>query len=166
VIAQGLQSPLDDRAIAASELVRALNLFEFIPLMAAAQVAQRPPSGQGQGRGDLGWIMIGQQQTYVADLQPVVSNNAVAFDPQIGVVSDGVLLRVHDAVVTAVRTPIHRGLVGMTTDAWGRPTGHLGYDADAWRDWYDNEFVPGREPETTPDPDAEPDAEPAPPVDD
>ncbi len=152
IIAQGLQSTNDDEAIAATELAAALNLFDFIPLMAAAQVAQRPAGTQGGQRGDLGWIMIGQQQTYVADLQPVVSNNAVAFDPQIGVVSDGVLLRVHDAVVTAVRTPIHRRLVDWTTGAWGQPTGTLGYDPDAWRDWYDNEFIPSRAPEPAPPP--------------
>lgn len=157
VIAQGLQSPNDRQAIAAGNLARALNLFEFIPLMASAQVATRPQGGD-QRTGDLGWIMIGSQQTFVADLQPVVSNNAVAFDPQIGVVSDGVLLRIHQAVVTAFRTEIHTNLVDWTSGAWGQSTGHLGYEPDEWKQWYDNEFVPSRE--TKPEP-----AEPAP-VDD
>ncbi len=146
IIADALQSTNDDLAIAASDVTRALKLYELIPLMATAQVAQRPAGSQGNRDGDLGWIMIGQQTAFVADLQPVVANNAVAFDPQIGVVSDGVLLRISDAVVTAVRTPVHRNLVGMTTDAWGRPTGFMGYDPDAWRNWYDKEFVPSRTP--------------------
>lgn len=140
IIAQGLQSQSDETAIAASRLVNALKLYEFIPLMATAQVAQR---GAGDERtGDLGWIMIGRQQAYVADLQPVVSNSAVAFDPQIGVASDGVMIRIHDAVVTAYRTEIYRVLTDMTTDAWGRPTQSLGYDSGAWNDWYTEEFVP------------------------
>lgn len=160
IIAQGLQSPNDRQAIAAGNLVRALNLFEFIPLMASAQVATRP-QGADQRTGDLGWIMIGRQQTFIADLQPVVSNNAVAFDPQIGVLSDGVLLRIHQAVVTAFRTEIHTNLVDWTSGAWGHPTGHLGYEPDAWKRWYDNEFVPSREAE----PEAVEPAEPAP-VDD
>ena len=151
VIAQGLQSPNDRQAVAAGNLARTLNLFEFIPLMASAQVAQRPV-GDDQRTGDLGWIMIGRQQTFVADLQPVVSNNAVAFDPQIGVLSDGVLLRIHQAVVTAFRTEIHTNLVDWTSGAWGRSTGHLGYEPDAWKRWYDNEFVPSREQEPSPEP--------------
>ena len=140
IIARGLQSQNDETAVAASRLVSALKLFEFIPLMATAQVAQR--GGGDERTGDLGWIMIGRQQTYVADLQPVVSNSAVAFDPQIGVASDGVMIRIHDAVVTAYRTEIYRVLTDMTSDAWGRPTQSLGYDAGAWQDWYADEFVP------------------------
>lgn len=149
IIAQGLQSPNDRQAIAAGELARALNFFEFIPLMASAQVATRPRGGD-QRTGDLGWIMIGSQQTFVADLQPVVSNNAVAFDPQIGVLSEGVLLRIHQAAVTAFRTEIHTGLVDWTSAAWGQPTGHLGYEPDAWNRWYDDEFLPSRHSQQTP----------------
>lgn len=141
IIADGLRSQHDTDAIAASRLVSSLKLFEFIPLMATAQVA--PQGGGGNNRtGDLGWIMIGRQQSYVADLQAIVSNNAVAFDPQIGVASDGVLLRIHDAVVIVYRTEVYRTLVDMTTDAWGRPTQSLGYDSGAWQDWYTDEFLP------------------------
>lgn len=140
VIAEALSGDDDHAAVAAGELVGTLRLFEFIPMMAAAQVATR---GGGEDRsGDLGWIMIGNQTSFVADLVPVVSNAAVGLDPQIGVVSDGVMLRVHDAVVTVYRTEIHRTLVAMTSDAWGRPTGAMGFDAGAWREWYDREFVP------------------------
>ncbi len=140
IIADALRGEDDDAAVAAGRLVHALKLYGFIPLMASSQVAVR---GGGQERtGDLGWIMIGRQQTFVADLIPVVSNNAVGLDPQIGVISDGVMLRVHDAVVTVYRTELYRELVAMTTEAWGKPTDALGYDADAWRNWYTEEFVP------------------------
>ena len=141
IISDGLRSQHDTEAIAAGRLVSTLKLFEFIPLMATAQVAQQGGGGNNRS-GDLGWIMIGRQQSFVADLQAIVSNNAVAFDPQIGVVSDGVLLRIHDAVVTAYRTEVYRTLVDMTTDAWGRPTKSLGYDSGAWQDWYTDEFLP------------------------
>jgi len=90
VITHALTGEDDDAAVAAGHLVRTLGLYEYIPMMAAAQVATR---GGGQERtGDLGWIMIGRQQSFTADLVPVVSNNAVGLDPQIGVVSDGVML--------------------------------------------------------------------------
>lgn len=140
VIAAALTGEDDTAAVAAGRLAGALKLYEFIPMMASAQVA---PRGGGQERtGDLGWIMIGQQKSFVADLVPVVSNNAVGLDPQIGVVSDGVMLRVHDAVVTVYRTELYHELVAMTSAAWGRPTHALGYDAGAWRRWYADEFVP------------------------
>lgn len=143
VIRRALLGPDNAAAIAASELASSLKLYEYIPLMATAQIARGGGGGGGRdGTGDLGWIMIGQQTSFVSDLVPVVSNNAVGLDPQIGVVSDGALLRVHDAVVTVYRTEIHRILVGMTTPAWGRSTGELGFDAGEWREWYDNEFVP------------------------
>ena len=140
IIADALRGSDDTAAAAAGRLVHAMKLYQYIPLMASAQVAAR---GGGQDRtGDLGWIMIGQQKSFVADLIPVVSNNAVGLDPQIGVATDGVMLRIHDAVVTVYRTEIYRELVAMTTEAWGKPTNALGYDAGAWQDWYTEEFVP------------------------
>ena len=156
VIAEALLGQNDAAAIAASELAASMKLYEFIPLMATAQVARGGGGGRGRdGTGDLGWIMIGNQTSFVSDLVPVVSNNAVGLDPQIGVVSDGALLRVHDAVVTVYRTEVHRILVGMTTPAWGEPTGSMGFDAGTWREWYDKEFVPHltADLEPTPQPD-------------
>ncbi|USN99450.1 MAG: hypothetical protein H6810_01890 [Phycisphaeraceae bacterium] len=140
IIAGALSQDDDNAAVAAGRLAHMLRLYEFIPMMATAQVA-RPAGGQDR-TGDLAWIMIGRQQTFVADLVPVVSNAAVGLDPQIGVVSDGVMLRVHDAVVTVYRTDLYRELVAMTSDAWGRPTDALGYNPDAWGEWYTKEFVP------------------------
>ena len=51
-------------------------------------------------------------------------------------------MRVVDAVVVIYRTEIHRSLVAMTTDNWGRPTDYLGYDINAWWSWYNTQYVP------------------------
>lgn len=140
IIDRALRGRDDLAAVEAGRLASTLHLYQFIPLMATAQAASPPATG-GR-RGDLGWIMIGSQTSFVADLTPVVSNSAVGFDPQVAVVSDGAMLRIHDAHVTIYRTELHETLVEMTTDAWGRTTRSMGYDAGKWREWYENEFVP------------------------
>jgi hypothetical protein len=140
IIDRALRGRDDLAAVEGGRLASALHLYQFIPLMATAQAASPPATGER--RGDLGWIMIGTQTAFVADLTPVVSNSAVGFDPQIGVVNDGTMLRIHDAHVTIYRAELHETLVEMTTDAWGRPTRSMGYDAGQWREWYENEFVP------------------------
>ncbi|MEM7754817.1 MAG: hypothetical protein AAF297_04175 [Planctomycetota bacterium] len=139
VTRSGLRESATQPAVAAANVAASLKLFDLIPLVAAAQVAAQ---GDGERRGDLGWILIGTQRTFVADVQPVVSDNAVAFDPQLAVISEGTLLRVSDAFVAVYRVEIHRTLIGMTGEAWGQSTAHLGYDAGAWKAWYANEFVP------------------------
>ena len=62
--------------------------------------------------GQLSYTFVGSQQTFVSDLQPVVSNAAVAFDPQIGVVPDGVRLVVR-GVISADRRYV---TMDVTTD--------------------------------------------------
>ncbi len=62
--------------------------------------------------GQLSYTFVGSQQTFVSDLQPVVSNAAVAFDPQIGVVPDGVRLVVR-GVISADRRYV---TLDVTTD--------------------------------------------------
>jgi len=62
--------------------------------------------------GQLSYTFVGTQQTFVSDLQPVVSNAAVAFDPQIGVVPDGVRLLVR-GVISADRRYV---TIDVTTD--------------------------------------------------
>lgn len=139
VVRSGLRESAETPAVAAAQLAASLKLFEMIPQMAAAQVAA---GGGGDQRGDLAWIFVGSQRPFVSDVQPVVSDGAVAFDPQLSVVSEGVILRVSDAYVAVYRVGIHKALLGMTTEAWGRSTASLGYDTRAWHDWYAREFVP------------------------
>ncbi|RNC81540.1 MAG: hypothetical protein ED559_07050 [Phycisphaera sp.] len=139
VIESGLTSGDDDAAIASSSLVRRFNLLKAVPYLIQAQAQ---PQRQDVRRGAIAQIVVGTQQAFVANLTPVVANNAVGFQPTIGIVTDGVVLRVMDAVVWTYRTQINRDLVAMTSDAWGRSTAKFGYDQKQWFDWYNNEFKP------------------------
>jgi hypothetical protein len=60
----------------------------------------------------------------------------------VGVVSEGAVLRVVDAVAIFYRTEVHRVVVSMTTADWGQSTEHLGYDLPAWWRWYNEQYVP------------------------
>jgi hypothetical protein len=142
VIAAGLRSATDREAVSASELVRAFNLLRAVPMLAQAQARPRGSSGGDTRRGAIAQIVVGTQQAFVQDLTPVVATGAVGFQPTIGVATNGTVLRVMDAVVWEFRTEIHRVLVDMTTAASGSATGHLGYDAGAWMDWYRRELEP------------------------
>ncbi|MEM1185586.1 MAG: hypothetical protein AAGI53_11390 [Planctomycetota bacterium] len=139
VFRSGLRERSDEPAEAAAHAAASLRLFELIPLMASAQVAG---GRAGDPQGDLAWIFVGTQQTFVADVQPIVSDNTVAFDPQLAVVSEGSILRVSGAYVAIYRVAINRSLIGMTSEAWGQSTASMGYDTDAWHAWYEDEFKP------------------------
>lgn len=139
VLESGLTSGDDDAAVASSNLVRRFNLLKAIPYLIQAQAQ---PQRQDVRRGAIAQIVVGTQQAFVANLTPVVANNAVGYQPTIGVVTDGVVLRVMDAVVWSYRTEIHRDLVAMTTDASGTATARFGYDSKQWFDWYNNDFKP------------------------
>jgi len=146
VIAQGLSRADNDTLTSAAKLAQTLKLYEAIPMLIAAQIggAQTQAVGSGGGGDDhsLAWIEIGTQEAYVADLTPVVGDSAVAFDPTIGVVTDGVYMRVINATVITYRTEVHNVLLGMSSEAWGKPTFKLGWDNNAWRKWYKDEFAP------------------------
>ena len=139
VLESGFLSGDDNAAIASASLVRKFNLLKAIPYLIQAQAQ---PQRTEVRRGAIAQIVVGTQQAFVANLTPVVANNAVGYQPTIGVVSDGVVLRVMDAVVWSYRTEVHRDLVGMTSDAWGRSTASMGYDHGKWFKWYEDEFKP------------------------
>jgi hypothetical protein len=142
VVAQGLRSHKEDELAGAANLTQVLKLYEAIPLLINAQLGGRQ-GGSGSGKkGDLGWIFVGTQQAYVSDLTPVVSDSAVGFDPQLSVVTDGTVLRVMGASVVEYHYAVHNALVGLSSAAWGRSTKGLGWDQDAWRNWYADEFLP------------------------
>ena len=142
VMALGLKSGDDAAVNAAANLIRQYNLLRAVPLLAQAQAQPQNTGGRDGWSGALAQIVVGTQQAFVADLTPVVAAGTVAFQPTVGVVSSGTVLRVIDAVVYEYRTDVHRVLVDMTTAASGEPTGHLGYDANAWRAWYTRELEP------------------------
>lgn len=141
VIAEGLRRNRDEEVAAAAQLAQFLQLAEAIPMLINAQMSAGGQRSSGR-ETSLAWILVGQQQAYVSDLTPVVGQSAVAFDPQLSVLTTGTVLRVIDAVVVTYRIDVHNALVGLTTDLWGRPTAHLGWDGSAWAKWYTEEFRP------------------------
>jgi hypothetical protein len=116
----------------------AVNALETIPLLIFAQATR----DEVQQTGDLAWIAINTQQAYVANVQPVVGDGAAAFQPILGRISEGIVLRVMDAVVVVYRTDIHHALTTMTSRDWGQPTEPFGYDMNAWWQWYNSVYVP------------------------
>lgn len=123
----------------AASIAGTLDALEVIPQLIMNQAFA--PSFSGDD-GDLAWIAVGRQTVYIAEVVPIVGNNAVAFQPIPAVLTEGFVFRVHDAVAIIYRTIVHRVLVTMTTDDWGQPTDHLGYDVRAWAEWYNDEYVP------------------------
>lgn len=116
----------------------ALNLYEIIPFLIQAQTPP-PPSTSPIGRprnGPLAWIAIAQQQAYIADMNPIVADNAVAWDPVPGVVTSGVLLVINDAVATFSPVVIHQSLVDLSSRLSGAPTDGLGMRFSNWQNWY------------------------------
>ncbi len=145
VIAQGLASGQNESITVAAQLANQLNLVRAIPMLINAQVG----SGSGGGGGDngdpgtaLADIVVGTQTAFVADLTPVVGDSAVAFDPKIGVLTEGVVLRVINATVIAYRVDVHNALVSLSSRAMGKPTDQLGWDNAKWRAWYEDELKP------------------------
>lgn len=142
----------------ASVLAQQLSLYELIPLLLQAQFGGGPQASAGgnQPRGDLAYVFIGRQTTFVSDLTPLVAENSVAFDPTLGVISTGALLRVHDATVTggasgggiasaagAAPAPVGLALQDLGTRLTGAPTPGLAMsDRESWRQWYDVAYVP------------------------
>lgn len=142
VVAEGLRRSRDEEVAAAAQVAHALHLAEAIPMLINSQVVMRGTGSTSGSETSLAWILVGQQQAFVADVRPVVGHNAVAFDPQLAVVTTGTVLRVIDAAVVTYRMDVHHSLVGLTSELWGQSTAHLGFDGPAWAAWYLNEFRP------------------------
>jgi hypothetical protein len=120
-------------------IVNALDIVRAIPMLIFAQVNV---TQNQETPGDLAWIAIQTQRAYVAGLIPVAGDNAGGFQPIIGVVSEGSILRIVDAVVIEYRTVVNGSLVNLTTRDWGKPTDSFGYNVQSWWDWYNTEYVP------------------------
>ena len=109
-----------------------------IPHLIATQYA-----GQKRRRtGDQAWIAIGTQTSYIQNLVPVVGDGAGAFRPVPGIINQGFVMRVTEAVAVIYRTEVHRVLVDMTTRATGRDTSANGWSLERWREWYNSEYLP------------------------
>lgn len=136
---RALRSKKHEVANSAASLAGSLNVLEAIPLLIFAQaVGERTDADVG----DLAWIAIQTQTAFVSGLTPVVGDNTGAFQPIISTLSEGVVMRVVDAVVISYRTTVHDSLVNMTSGDWGQPTEPMGYNIKAWWDWYNTQYVP------------------------
>jgi len=139
----GLRDSRHAIANGAGFVAGALNAVQAIPLLIFAQAT----SDRVAQTGDLAWIVVGTQTTYVANLIPVVGGSAGAFQPVLGVVNEGTLLRVMDAVAITYRIDIHNSLVAMTSSEWGKPTDVYGYNMKEWWTWFNQTLVPLKEEE-------------------
>lgn len=146
VVYEGLKSKSETTLVRSANLAESLGIVEAIPWLAAAQASASPSGGGGGGGGGsrpgaLAWIALGTQTAYVADLEPVVSENAVAFDPQVAAITSGVVVRVLDAVVVTYHIEVHYALRRLASKVWGNDV-DLGWSYGAWRRWYKIELLP------------------------
>ncbi len=115
-----------------------VDAFAVIPSLIFAQVT----ADENKQKGDLAWIAQGTRTNYVANVQAVVGDGAGAFQPVIGSLQTGVLMRVHDATVYTYRTDAHQSLVALTSRDSGQSTADMGWDMKRWWQWFNTEYVP------------------------
>lgn len=144
VVAIGLRRNQPNAVVnRAAKLADVLGLVQAIPMLIQAQArGSGTRVGSGGGNQALGWILVGTQQAFIADLVPVVGDSAVAFDPTIGVVTEGAVLQINGAVTITYLVEVNAALNRLASDAWGHRTEYLGWNQLAWHSWYNNEFAP------------------------
>jgi hypothetical protein len=107
----------------------------LIPALIQAQYA--PPR---ERKGDEAWIAIGKQTRYVQNQIPIVGDASTSFQPVLGTIYEGSLLRIMESMVEIYRTEVHIGLERVVEQTTGMPAPPLGYDTDRWMTWYRDEF--------------------------
>lgn len=107
----------------------------LIPSLVAAQYD--PPRAT---QGDEAWIAIGKTVSYVQGVVPVVGDASGAFQPIIGRVFEGSVLRIMESVVEIYRTEASAALASIVERETGSPAPPFGYDEERWLAWYENEF--------------------------
>lgn len=137
-IDDGLRSDDHGRVDRAGILAGAVHAIEAIPTLVFAQYAQGPVPE----RGDRAWIAVGRTVSYVANVVPVVGDNAGAYQPVIGQIIEGVVMRIQDCAVVIYHGGVHDALVAMTTYDAGMDTSANGWDIRAWARWFDEQYVP------------------------
>lgn len=141
IVEGALSKHNQEEMIAGAEVADLLSIYEVIPHLINAQVGGGSSEAR-EGSGSLAWIVIGNQISFVSDLTPIVADSAVAFDPQLSVVTEGVILRVDDAVVVTYLPQINRVLNRLGSRLTGQATDGMGYDLAAWRRWHDEVYLP------------------------
>lgn len=131
----------DDRHLVINQaglLAGKVDAFAVIPSLIFAQVA----ADEKKTTGDLAWIAIGTQTHYIANVVAVVGDNAGAFQPVIGTIQTGVLMRVQDAMVYTYRSDVHQSLIALTSRDFGESTADYGWDMKRWWTWFNKEYLP------------------------
>ncbi len=131
----------DDRHAVANQaglLAGKVDAFAVIPSLIFAQVA----ADEKKTDGDLAWIAIGTRTNYIANVVPIVGDRSGAFQPIVGSLQTGVLMRVQDAMVYTYRSDAHQALVALTTRDFGQSTVDNGWDMKRWWTWFNTEYVP------------------------
>ena len=86
--------------------------------------------------GPSAYFFSGSVVTYIADLEPVVGQGAVAWDPTIGAVPIGAMISAHNPRVTIRRTIIEFVYQPVVREALKKITGQdFEFNSEAWRDW-------------------------------
>lgn len=140
VIDNALRAPQHSIANNAGILAGRVDAFAAIPVLIFAQAT----ADEARTKADLAWIAIATRQSYVANVVPIVGNGSGAFQPVIGSVASGVVMRVQDAVVYTYRADVHNALVSLTTRESGQATADFGWDMARWWTWFNTEFVPAQ----------------------
>jgi len=107
----------------------------LIPALVSAQYAPPKPK-----RGDEAWIAIGTARSYIQNQIPVVGDSSTSFQPVIGTLYEGSLLRIMESMVEIYRTEVHVALEEVVVHHTGQPAPPLGYERDRWLAWYRDEF--------------------------
>jgi hypothetical protein len=140
VIDNALRAPQHSIANNAGILAGRVDAFAAIPVLIFAQAT----ADEARTKADLAWIAIATRQSYVANVVPIVGNGSGAFQPVIGSVASGVVMRVQDAVVYTYRADVHNALVSLTTRESGQATADFGWDMARWWSWFNTQFVPAQ----------------------
>ena len=148
-LADGLRTSSYAATVAAAQLCDVLNLIDAIPLLISAQATNNASLGRpvnGDAQPAIAALVVGQQESFVSGLTPIVGNSAVGFNPQVSVLNTGTVLRIIDANVITYRTEVTAALGALASRNWGgQPVTHLGSDAWAWSYWYKDQFIPYRD---------------------
>jgi len=119
----------------AASLAGAHPAAELIPALVSAQYA--PPR---QTVGDEAWIAIGRTSHYIQNQIPLVGDASTSFQPVIGTLFEGSLLRILESKVEIYRTEVHESLAMVAEHTTGRPAPPFGYDRERWLTWYRDDF--------------------------
>lgn len=137
VVERALESPNMQIVSAGAGAAGALHLVQAIPHLIVAQ----QPALTMQGQGDMAYILVGTQRYLVTDLQPVVGDNSVGFDPTLSAVTEGTVVRIQDAIVEFYNLDAHNALVNIVKDDFGQPV-DFGFNVPRWQQWYNEEYMP------------------------